>query len=51
MYYPNYPVGMERKAKFLHNPKTENFAKKYDYFFERDKSDWKNSIRASFEII
>lgn len=50
MYYPNYPVGMTRKAKFLDSPKTQNFAKKYDYFFEKNRSDWKNSIRVTFEI-
>lgn len=51
MYYPNYPIGMERKAKFLYNLKTENFARKYDYFYGRDKCDWKNKIRATFEIL
>ncbi len=50
MYYPNYPVGMERKAKFLHDPKTEYFAEKFDYFLKRDKRDWKNNIRAAFTI-
>lgn len=49
MYYPNYPVGMTRKARFLYNPKTQNFAKKYDHFLEMDEFNWKNSIRATFK--
>jgi intein/homing endonuclease len=51
MYYKNYPIGMARKARFLYNPKVQKFARKYDYFSEKNKSNWKNSIRATFEIL
>jgi len=51
MYYPNYPIGMKRKAKFLHSVKAQNFARKYDYFLARNKNDWKNKIRTTFEML
>jgi len=51
MYYPNYLIGMAKKAKFLHDPKTQDFARKYDYFSVINKSNWKNSRRTTFKML
>ena len=51
MYYPGHPIGLQRKAKFLHSSKTQSFIRKYDYFSAIDEHNWKNSIRTNLKIL
>lgn len=48
MYYPNYTVGMKRKADFLHKAKTQFFSDKLERVLVASGHNWRKGLHSRF---